>query len=85
MNFETVFRAELGALIVHGRDGGVPLGQALAVRLEVEPGDCDLPRDDGVDGGAAVAHHEQELGLGEQPPQVGTRFERERVLVTQPG
>jgi len=53
-------------LIVHGGDGPVPLGQTLAVGLQVEAGDRHLPRDDRVYRRAPVADHEQELALREE-------------------
>ena len=80
---EAAAGAHLVALVVHGRDGGVPLGQALPVRLEVESGYGHLARDDGVDGGATVADHEEELGVGEEPLEVRARLEREGVLVAE--
>lgn len=42
-----------------------------------------LSGDDGVDGGPAVSHHEDELALREQLGEVVGRLERERVLVAE--
>ena len=81
MHFQTVIWPQLIALIVHGRDGRVPLGQTLPIRLQVEPRDGHLPRDHRVDGGAAVPDHEDELPVGEEGLQVEAGLERERVLV----
>lgn len=44
-----------------------------------------LTSDDGMHGGTAVAHHKQELGVGEQLQHVCAHLEHQRVLVAQSG
>lgn len=50
--------SNLLALIVHRRDGLIPLLHALSVICEIKARDCDFPRDYGVNGCATVANHE---------------------------
>ena len=73
------------ALRVHVLHGHVPLLQAVAVALQVKARDGHSARDDGVDNGAPIADHQQELGAGELLGQVDGGLEREWVLVAQPG
>lgn len=45
----------------------------------------DLAGDDGMHRGPGVPNHENELAVGEHAGEVGTGFEREGILVAQPG
>lgn len=78
---EAALGAHVTALLVHDGDGLVPLHHALPVGGQVEAGYRHLPRYDGVHGGAAVADHEYELGVGEEVDYVRAHLQSERVLV----
>lgn len=82
---ETAGRTQLAALIVHRLHRPVPLLHALPVAGQVEARDGHLAGDDAVGGGAAVAHHEDELGVGEQVDDVRAHFDGQGVLVAETG
>ncbi len=76
-------RSQLDTLRVHVLDDVVPAHQAVPVALQVEARDGDLSRDDRVNGGAAVADHQDELAVREHGLHVGRVAEHERILVAQ--
>lgn len=52
-------------------------------QISGDGGRTHLSGDDGMDGGPAVSHHEDELALWKQLGEVVGRLERERVLVAE--